>query len=484
MNFSMRRLTVSVLLVLVLLGSVGETSARSARLPARQAGGEALAGARPQVVLYADPRQADAPPILAPQMRQPQADSATITVTYLPNVAAWPADAITAFEAAAAVWESLLVSNVAITVEAKWTDMGSTRILGMCGANNYHANFTGAPQPNTWYVAALANKLIGRDIDLYNADIYAEFNSTFSWSFATSGSPPPYGFHDFMTVALHELAHGLGMIGSFTVDTTSGAGSVGWGVGVYPAAYDRYLAAGDGSLLLDPSRYPNPSPALGAQLTSDDVYFSGPHARAANGGANPQLFAPNPWMGGSSGFHLGEVFNGTENRLMTYSLAWGEVTHNPGPIVSGIFHDIGWFDAPAPATATYTATSTRSATYTRTPTVSPTASRTATATSSATATATSTATSTATTTPTASPTATASPSATASATATALTPTYAPPSVTAAAPPATAAATAPPSPATPALPAASPTALPLKSTPTPPPLVPHRHWLPYVGGAS
>ena len=57
-------------------------------------------------------------------------------------------------------------------------------------------------------------------------------------------------------------------------------------------------------------------------------------------------YAPTTWRPGSSYSHLGEIYNSTPNALMTYSLAKGETNYNPGPIVLGIFRDMGWSTGP------------------------------------------------------------------------------------------------------------------------------------------
>jgi hypothetical protein len=339
--------------------SFGVTSGLSARPSAAASQavasldrGEGVSGEALGAFIYADLRDTSAAPILAPKSRMGQAPTANITVSYVPN-AAWPAEAITAFEAAVAVWESLIVSNVEIKVEAKWTDMQSDWLLGWCRPHSVRRNFSGAPQADTWYVIALANKLAGVDHEPAAVDIEAEFNSARDWYFGTSGSPP-YGTFDFMSVVLHELTHGLGMIGSMQV--ADGLGS--WGLYDYggnsysPLVFDRYFINGSGSSIIDISSYPNPSGALAAQLISDDLYFSGANARAANSGSNPKLYAPTSWKQGSSCVHLDEMFNGTANTLMTYSFEAREVIHHPGPIVLGIFKDIGWTNSTTSPTAT------------------------------------------------------------------------------------------------------------------------------------
>ncbi len=125
------------------------------------------------------------------------------------------------------------------------------------------------------------------------------------------------------------------------MNNQSGVGSWGFGSGS-PGIYDRFTENGSGQSLLNTSLFPNPSTALGSQLTSNNIFFDGSNANAANGGNRVKLYAPSTWSGGSSYSHLDEVFNNTPNALMTYSIGFGESILNPGPVTLGLFKDMGW----------------------------------------------------------------------------------------------------------------------------------------------
>ena len=275
--------------------------------------------------------------------------SATINVEFVLGslggqaCSAWPSNAKTAFAYAVSIWESLITSSVPIEVKACWTPLGPG-ILGAAGANYSLANFSGAPVSDTWYPAALANKLAGSDLYPSLHDIDAYFSSSYSnWYFGTDGNTPA-GKYDFVTVVLHELGHGLGFSGSMEVGSPYCSGSNGcWGDATYgyPDIYDRFTENGSGQSLIND--FPNDSGELAAQLQSDNLYFDGTNARAANGGNRPKLYAPASWESGSSYSHLDETtYNGTANALMTPILNGSESIHNPGPITLGIFQDIGW----------------------------------------------------------------------------------------------------------------------------------------------
>jgi ribosomal protein L28 len=243
----------------------------------------------------------------------------------------------TAFQFAVDIWESLLDSSVPINVNASFANLGSG-ILGQAGPEDFFINFSGAPQTNTWYPIALANSLAGQDLDPTASDIGSQFNSNFNWYYGLDNNVPTNQI-SFVSVVLHELGHGLGFLG--LMDNQSGVGSWGFGTG-FPGIYDRFTENGSGQSLLNTSLFPNPSTALGSQLTSNNIFFDGSNANAANGGNRVKLYAPSTWSGGSSYSHLDEVFNNTPNALMTYSIGSGESILNPGPVTLGLFKDMGW----------------------------------------------------------------------------------------------------------------------------------------------
>jgi hypothetical protein len=84
--------------------------------------------------------------------------------------------------------------------------------------------------------------------------------------------------------------------------------------------------------------------ALATALTSGDVYWDGPRGKAAYNGRYPRLYAPRPWEPGSSYSHLSVAdFPQLDiNSLMTAVLSPDYVKRDPGPVVLGMFADMGW----------------------------------------------------------------------------------------------------------------------------------------------
>jgi hypothetical protein len=272
----------------------------------------------------------------------------------------WSAEATAAFEYAMAIWETQVTSSVTIEIDAGWTSYSNPNVLGSSGPEAIYRDFSNAPQSGTWYPVALANKLYSSDLDTGTSDIGVNFNQNFpNWYFGTDGNTPTDKW-DFVSVAVHEIGHGLGMVGSMSMSGSSGY----WGSGGYPYIYDRFAVNGSGQSLLNTGLFPNYSAALGAQLISGNLFFNGANAVAASGDGAVKLYAPSSWQSGSSYSHLDNdkypISSG--DALMTPSIGNGEVIWYPGPITRGIFADIGWTLSSSGSTPTKTNTPTKTAT--------------------------------------------------------------------------------------------------------------------------
>jgi len=256
---------------------------------------------------------------------------ATIQVTYN----GFPAEAEAAFQYATNIWAGQISSSETIEVDATWADLGDN-ILGSASPSTIHRNFTGAASLDVYYPQALANQLASNDLASGSADIICNFGSEVNWYFGLDGNVPP-GTFDFVTVVLHELCHGLGLIGSATV-----AGSTGFiGQSGSPFVYDTFINDNNsgGSIL----ELNNGTSGLADALTGGGLVWSGPEGLAA-AMVPPGIYAPDPWEPGASFSHLREdmYLSGNANALMTPNLNTGEAIHDPGPIVMGMFADMGW----------------------------------------------------------------------------------------------------------------------------------------------
>ncbi|NMM48520.1 Ig-like domain-containing protein [Marinigracilibium pacificum] len=261
--------------------------------------------------------------------------TAEFQITFGPGAEANP-EAKAAFQYALDIWSTQIVSSVPIKVYADFADLGPG-VLASAGPAYNVFNFSGAPEEDVLYPAALANALAGEvlfpDEDF---DLIVNLGNGIPWYFGLDGNTPA-GLYDFVTVALHEAGHGLGFT---TVRGFSGGTGTLRSSG-RPSVFGLFIVDGDGNLLLD---FPDPSTELGDAFTGGDLFMDGTFAKAALGGNRPELYAPSTWQGGSSLAHWDEATfpAGDPNSLMTPQVGSAESNFDIGDITRGLFKDMGW----------------------------------------------------------------------------------------------------------------------------------------------
>ncbi len=149
-----------------------------------------------------------------------------------------------ALQRAADIWGATLISGPTITIGASWETLECTAnggVLASANAVSFHRDFTNAPISGTLYVAALANKLSGNDINTASPELRARFNLSLGAADCLNGSSWYYGLDgndgagvDLVAVALHEFAHGLG----FMTSTNASNGVQLFGA---PNIYDTFI---------------------------------------------------------------------------------------------------------------------------------------------------------------------------------------------------------------------------------------------------
>jgi len=244
-----------------------------------------------------------------------------------------PENAKSAFLYVVSIYENLISSDIPITVEVNWEAMG-TNVLASTSPSSFYKNFTGARMSNVYYPVALAEKLAGKELNGSESDIVCTFNKNISWYLGTDGNGPSTQY-DFVTVALHELVHGLGFSGFFNVE--NGVGDLE-NTNHLPSIYDWYVYQ-NSLQVCDHDHFAAPSTQLKSALESGELSLQGNDGEEVEG-----VYAPKTWNDGSSIYHYNEsgFEKGDANALMSPYIFKGEAIHYPGDKTLSILADLGW----------------------------------------------------------------------------------------------------------------------------------------------
>jgi hypothetical protein len=244
---------------------------------------------------------------------------------------------LNALQFAADTWGALLNSAVPVGIGAQFNPLtpcsSSSAVLGYAGSSANAANFDGAALRDTWYPIALANALNGQDLN--PGSNKTEIEATFTTKLDDGSCAFPLTFYygldgrnpgnqvDFVTVALHELGHGLGFY--TLVNLGSGAKAKNFD-DVFMRNLENHSTG---------KRYPEMTNAerVAASQNSGNLVWVGPSVTAARGvltsgtvGNHVRLYAPNPQEPGASVSHWDTALS--PNQLME-------------PIITGTIHSVG-----------------------------------------------------------------------------------------------------------------------------------------------
>ena len=262
-----------------------------------------------------------------------------------------------AVEFAAAVWAEQLESPVPMRIGVSFDPLGGTSTaatLGLGSAGLLYRDFTGAPYPATWYVAALAEKHAGIELGGTEPDLEVVFNSDVDGDLVLGPSHFYYGFDaappgedvDFVSVVLHEMAHGLGF--KTFADTVTGAKLNGFDDPFLLHLEHHGAQPSDLASMSDSQR-------AVAFTAEPDLHWIGPSALAAAGaltaGVSPEghveMYAPGSLEVGNTGSHFATSL--APDELMEPFYSGESVTFD---LVLGVLEDIGWGAAPVCEAAT------------------------------------------------------------------------------------------------------------------------------------
>lgn len=251
-----------------------------------------------------------------------------------------PTDVRGAINAAVGQWGEALNTPLPVVVSVSWVCLGDPGILGYAGASQIYQL---AELPTSFgYPNALANALTGRDLNgsepevrvVLNAELAAANNCSFaSDSWHTGLATPPATKVDMVSVVLHEVAHGLGFLGSAWRKPGSNQPTLE----PTPYAYDSFVHSSTGRLL----DHPDPNSQLTQQLSID-----------IGGGNLFGLFSPPMFINGSSFSHFSVQATASDRggALMTAELGSGTVQRTIDAAVIGVLAQQGWVPTGAPVT--------------------------------------------------------------------------------------------------------------------------------------
>lgn len=258
---------------------------------------------------------------------------------FIGSYATLPQEAQEAFQFALDIWSASVETDVPVRVSALWQSLDEG-VLGSSSATAwYKGSFIGGLVGNAYYTVPMAERIKGEPLNSdFAADISMRFSQNINWYFGTDGNCPTDQY-DFVTVALHEIGHGLGFSPSFSASDELGYWGLGAGI---PEIWDYFVFNLQDQAILDTTLFPLNSEELYGQLTSNKLYFDGPIARTRFFDLPVKIYAPSPYKRGSSISHLDETFNTSANALMTPFIGKAEVIHAPGPLTLAMLHDMGW----------------------------------------------------------------------------------------------------------------------------------------------
>lgn len=235
-----------------------------------------------------------------------------------------------------------IVSNVEIIIDARMDGLGGTgssATLGQAGPVSVVSDF-GAGDASTWYPIALAEALRNSNLN-GSHDIVATMNSDVDNATVLGSNDWYYGLDgnagtdtDFVTVALHEILHGLGFL---TVMADTGVLESGQ-VDVFLNNLEHHGATpADFPSMTDGQRLTAITDTGNLHWIGTDVTSNSGSLTGGVSGTHVFMYAPSPLESGASVSHFSDAVTPDESMEPYYTGA----NHDPGLAIH-VLKDIGW----------------------------------------------------------------------------------------------------------------------------------------------
>lgn len=228
------------------------------------------------------------------------------------------------------IWNEYITTPITINVNVSWQELKSNVNAYAKPTNYYTIN-------GIFYPVALAEKLQKKNLNANEPDIEVVINKTMKWYLDPDKIPSELskGQYDLTTTLLHEIAHGLGYIGSITSEnlTTTEFSA--------PTVFDMLVADKDGKPIV--TKKDDSYILDNTVLTGNDIYWNGKFAKAYCG-EKLKLYAPENFNSGSTVYHLDETAYPTDCgfELMTPKLSQNEIFRKPDMATIAMIADLGW----------------------------------------------------------------------------------------------------------------------------------------------
>lgn len=240
-----------------------------------------------------------------------------------------PTEVMSVMDYCTSVWSQYIATDVPINVSVSWQELKSN-------VNAYAKPTTFYSFNDVYYPAALAEKIKGKNLNGNNPDIEVVINKNMDWSLDVNAIPAEKQY-DLATTLIHELAHGLGIMGNIEEKTLESNDFPS------PTIYDLFVC--DSTMTPIVQCQTTPFSINNEVLCSDSLFWGGQFAYAYCG-EHLELYAPAAFNSGSTVYHLHEnrYPSGSGYELMTPVLRSSEIIHKPDVATVGMLADIGWND--------------------------------------------------------------------------------------------------------------------------------------------